>query len=107
MKESALLFIVLLAIQLFAVEKSLITVKDTAVSNGVIIVSIRESSKTYQLQCNQTAPNCNAPKPGNYWLVRLPKNYGLYDCANVDLYPQSADPEQRDEVFGEYCISEK
>ena len=107
MKKGIVLLALLMAGQSFALDKSLISVKDAAVSNGVVLVSVRESGKSYELQCNQNAPNCNVPKPGDYWLVRLPKNYGLYDCANVDLYLQSADPEQHDQVFGEYCSNEK
>jgi len=107
MKKGIVLLALLMAAQSFALDKSLITVKDSTVGNVVVTVSIREAGKSYELQCNQTAPNCNAPKPGDYWMVRLPKNHGLYDCANVDLYPQSANPEQHDQLFGEYCITEK
>ena len=108
MKKNILLFIVLVAVQLLALDKTLITVKDSSVNNGVIIVTIREGGKPQELQCNQSAPNCTAPKPGDYWMVRLPKNHGLYDCANVDLYPQSVDPENEEaQVFGEYCLAEK
>jgi hypothetical protein len=39
-------------------------------------------------------------------MVRLPKNHGVYDCDNVDLYTQSTDPETGNKV-GEYCISGK
>jgi len=107
MKKGIVLLALLMAAQSFALDKSLITVKDSTVGNVVVIVSIREAGKTYELQCNQTAPYCNVPKPGDYWMVRLPKNHGLYDCANVDLYPQSANVEERDQIFGEYCINEK
>ena len=107
MRKSILPFILLVAFQLFAVDKTLITVKDSAVSNGMVFVTIQESGKSYWLQCTATVMNCSNPKPGSYWMVRLPKNRGLYDCSNVDLYLQSADPEAGGEVFGEYCISEK
>ena len=102
-----LLVILLVATPLFATEKALITVKESTVNNGVVIVTIRESGKSYELQCNQTASNCKVLKPADYWMVRLPKNYGLYDCANVDLYPQSANPDGHDQALGEYCINEK
>jgi len=107
MKQSILLFLLVCAAPLFAQDKSLITVKDSTVNNGVVIVSIHESGKPFELQCNQSAPDCTAPQPGSYWMVRLPKNHGLYDCANVDLYSQSGNPESQDKILGEYCINEK
>ena len=39
-------------------------------------------------------------------MVRLPKNWGMYDCVNVDLYPSSADPATSQKI-GEYCLIEK
>ncbi len=107
MKIIASLFILLIAVQLVATDKAPITVKNSTVNNGVVIVTIREASKDYELQCNQNTSKCTAPKPGEYWMVRLPENYGLYDCANVDLYSQSANPDEHGQVLGEYCISEK
>lgn len=106
MKKSVLLLTLFMTMLAFAVEKSLITVKDSSSTNGVVIVSISEGGKRYDLQCNQSAAFCVAPKAGNYWMVRLPKNHGLYDCTDVDLYPQSADPESGDKL-GEYCLNEK
>jgi hypothetical protein len=38
-------------------------------------------------------------------MVRLPKNWGMYDCANVDLYRKSGDLEAGDKL-GEYCLIE-
>jgi len=107
MKQCIVLFLLLCAAPLFAQDKSLITVKDTTVNNGVVIVNIHDSGKPFELQCNQSAPRCAAPQPGSYWMVRLAKNHGMYDCANVDLYAQSANTENPDNVLGEYCINEK
>jgi hypothetical protein len=107
MKKLALLFVLLAATQVLGVEKSQITVKNTSVSGDVLIVTIQESGKSYALQCTKGAPNCSAPPVGSYWMVRLPKNHGYYDCANVDLYTQSADPENGGTMFAEYCINEK
>jgi len=107
MKKLALLFALLIAVQLLAIEKSQITVKETSVSGDVILVTIQESGKSYELQCTKGAPNCATPPAGTYWMVRLPKNHGYYDCANVDLYPQSASPESGGKLFAEYCIGEK
>jgi hypothetical protein len=107
MKKSICVFILLMAVQLFAADKSLITVKDSTVSNGVVIVTISESGKAYELQCNQSSSNCKGLKAADYWMVRLPKNHGLYDCSNVDLYQQTANVDEHDQVLGEYCINEK
>lgn len=107
MRKFALLFALLIATQLLAIEKSQITVKNTSTSGDVILVTIEESGNSYELQCTKGAPSCSAPPAGSYWMVRLPKNHGYYDCANVDLYAQSADPEKDGVVFAEYCISEK
>ncbi len=103
-----LLFVVLLlsALQLLAVDKTLITVKNSSTNSGVIMVNIHEDGKLQELQCTESAPNCVAPQAGNYWMVRLPKNHGLYDCDNVDLYLQNEDPETGQKV-GEFCLNTK
>jgi hypothetical protein len=107
MKKLALLFTLLIAARVVAVDKSLITVKDTTISGNVVLVTIQESGKSYELQCTKGAPNCAVPPAGSYWMVRLPKNHGYYDCANVDLYPQAANPDDAGTIFAEYCINEK
>ena len=50
--------------------------------------------------------DCKVLEPGTYVMVRLPKNWGMYDCANVDLYASAADPASG-EKLGEYCLIEK
>jgi len=108
MKKLALLFTLLAAAQVLAIEKTQVTVKNILVTPDVVLVTIQESGKTYELQCTKNAATCATPQAGSYWMVRLPKNHGYYDCANVDLYQQSANPEASDaKIFGEYCISEK
>jgi len=106
MKKLVLLILVLCSVQLLAADKSLVTIKSSSASGGVVIVTISEAGKNYDLQCTKSAPFCQIPEAGSYWMVRLPKNHGVYDCDNVDLYPQSADPETGNKV-GEYCISGK
>lgn len=107
MKRSLVLLVVLAAAAaLLAQEKSQITVKESTVTTGVVIVSANAAGKSVELQCNQSMSGCTALKPGEYWMVRLPKNHGVYDCANVDLYPKSADPETS-EKLGEYCLITK
>lgn len=106
--KKGLVFFLLLAATLFAADKALITVKSATVNNGVVIVTIQDSGKTYELQCNQSSGNCISLKAGSYWMVRLEKNHGMYDCDNVDLYSQSADPTADDaQLLGEYCITQK
>jgi hypothetical protein len=107
MKQSILLVLLVCATSLFAQDKSQITVKDSSTGSGVVLVTIHESGKTFELQCTESAPHCAAPQAGTYWMVRLPKNHGLYDCANVDLYRQAADPDSQGEMIGEYCLNEK
>jgi hypothetical protein len=69
----------------FGQEKSQITVKGgTTSSNGVVIITVEEGNKMLELQCNQRAPDCTIPRAGSYVMVRLPKNRGLYDCADVE-----------------------
>jgi len=58
------------------------------------------------LQCNKGQHECAIPEPGNYLMVRLPENRGMYDCANVELYPVSGDP-QTSRKIGEYCLIDK
>jgi hypothetical protein len=99
------------ALQLNAQDKSLITVRGSAVHNGVIIVTVHqvtpiEEKASFALHCNQGAPACTMPEPGNYVMVRLPKNYGMYHCANVDLYPPTSDPETGKNI-GQYCLIDK
>jgi hypothetical protein len=94
------------AVVLLAQEKSQITVKESTVMTGVVIITANENGKTLELQCNQSMAACTVLKPGEYWMVRLPKNYGMYDCANVDLFPKSADPGTGEKI-GEYCLMHK
>jgi hypothetical protein len=87
------------------------TVRGSEVSTGVVIVSGQITSATarrtaVELQCNKGVSLCVAPPAGTYVMVRLPKNRGTYDCANVELYPNGADPEKSDKI-GAYCLIEK
>jgi hypothetical protein len=106
MKRVLILLLLLAAVALLAQEKSQITVKETTVSTGVVIVTANAAGKPVELQCNQSMSACTVLKPGDYWMVRLPKNHGMYDCANVDLFPKSADPETSEKI-GEYCLIQK
>jgi len=99
-------------VQLVAQERTTVTVKSSAVVTGVVIVNVVQTATgdqakgTFELRCNKGPSSCNAPEPGSYTMVRLPKNWGMYDCANVDLYPTTANPDH-DQKIGEYCLIEK
>jgi hypothetical protein len=83
-----------------------ITVKQSSVSGDVIVVTVQIDGKTQELHCNKSTLFCAVPEPGSYLMVRLPKNRGIYECSNVDLYEKSAVP-QSDSKVGEYCLVEK
>lgn len=105
MKKIIVFLIVLFAVEAFAQDKTKITVKATEKNSGVVIVTISDGKQSLELNCNDGFPQCLAPKAGEYWMVRLPKNHGVYDCQNVDLYPSSVDPDGENvSTIGEYCL---
>ena len=106
MKKAVTLFLLASAIVMLAQEVTTITVKESSTTTGVVIVSADMSGKTVELQCNVTSPSCSALKPGKYQLVQLPKNHGMYDCQNADVYESAANPAS-DQRLGEYCLSVK
>jgi len=111
MRKTVLLLCFWAALQLSAQDKSLITVRSSEVNNGVVIVTVHAATPTegktsFVLQCNKGAHGCTAPQPGNYLMVRLPKNYGMYDCVNVELYPSSEEPDTSNRI-GQYCLVDK
>jgi hypothetical protein len=103
--KTLMLFILLAAVMLWAETKTAVTVKSSQVTSGVVLVTVSENGKSFDLQCNDGHPFCQAVKPGEYQMVRLPKNHGMYDCQNVDLYLQTADTET-DDKLGEYCLNQ-
>lgn len=45
-------------------------------------------------------------------MVELPKNFGMYECRDIEVYPESAAttdtaPPDKDKKLGEYCLVEK
>jgi len=118
MKNAMILFSLLIlfrmfgAVQVSAQEKSNIAVRGSQTNNGVVLLDVLKAGKTYQLQCNQDAPGCVSLKNGNYQMLELPKNFGLYDCRDVEVYPESVtvpEPTARDknQKLGEYCLMGK
>jgi hypothetical protein len=106
MRTAIILVALFAGVRALAQDKSQITVKNTAVNNGVVIVMAQTGRTSLELQCNKDISGCRVLEPGDYVMVRLPKNHGVYDCANVDIYPKSADPEVT-EKLGEYCVTEQ
>jgi hypothetical protein len=106
MKKLLVCLILLISVQVLAEEKTKITVKSTEKNSGVIVVAVNDGKKMAELNCNEGFPECAAPKPGEYWMVTLPKNHGVYECQNVDLFPSASDPDDAKKV-GEYCLLEK
>ena len=111
-KNAMILLVFLIGAQLAAQDKTTVTVKSAELNNGVVIVTAiqpamaDQTKSSLELHCNKGAPFCKGPEPGTYIMVRLPKNWGMYDCVNVDLYPTSAIPAS-DEKIGEFCLIEK
>jgi hypothetical protein len=106
------LFCVLCTRQVCAQEKSNITVRGSELNSGVVIMDVLKANKAYLLQCNQGASGCTNLKNDNYLMVELPKNFGMYECRDVEVYPQSAATSDtalfdKDKKLGEYCLFEK
>jgi len=111
MKHTWILLLFLAGALAAAQDNLTVTVKSSEVSNGVVIVNAvstatSQTKTSFELHCNKGASACKTPEPGTYLMVRLPKNWGMYDCANVDLYAATADP-AKDQKIGEYCLAEK
>lgn len=118
MKKALILFSLLIffrgfgTVQISAQENSHVTVKGNELNSGVLILSVLKGSKGHQLQCNQGASGCTNLKSGNYLMVELPANFGMYECKNVEVYPESAatsdtTPPDKNKRLGEYCLIEK
>ncbi len=100
------------AAQTSAQEKSYITVRGSELNNGVIILDILKAGKAYQLQCNQGASECTNLENGNYLMVEAPRNFGMYECRDVEVYPESVatsdtSSPDKNKKLGEYCLIEK
>jgi hypothetical protein len=110
MKKGILFFFLLAlficgAAKAWGQEKSAITVKGSELNNGVVIVDVLKAGKGYELQCNNGMPSCTPLKSGKYQMIELPSNSGMYDCRDVEVYPDAAvNPEGADKKIGEYCL---
>ena len=103
--RTVLAVVVFALLQLAAVaqEKSPVTVKNVDKNNGVVLITVSENGKTLELQCNDGASSCTVVKSGDYQMVRLPKNRGLYDCQNVELFKPGSETTSEERV-GQYCL---
>jgi len=106
-KISLLLVVILLLAAGVAAQESIVTVKGSEVNNGVVIVDVIKGGKGYDLQCNQGAPSCVLLKSGKYQLVELPSNSGMYDCRDVQVFPNYEETKDKDNKLGEYCLMDK
>ena len=84
-----------------------ITVRNAEMANGVVIVTAQSGKAVIELRCNQDFLGCNPLQPGEYMMARLPKNRGIYECANATVYAKTDDPAASGEERGRYCITEK
>ena len=87
-------------------KREMITVKSSANNGGAIIVTARGEKTVVELQCTKSFASCANLKPGEYLMLRLPKNRGMYDCMNVRVYDKAADPDNAQEL-GAYCVTDK
>ncbi len=109
-RVTSLFFLVLLVLSacvLLSQEKSLITIQGNSVHNGLRVLDVVKDGKVYKLTCNEGVLSCTALKNGQYQIVQLPKNFGLYDCQDVRLYSESAADTDQAAVLGQYCLEEK
>ena|SRR5437868_11554722 len=105
MKRAFIILMIFGSVLLFADEKSPVVVKNTSVTTGVIIIDVQLKGKPAELQCNEGSPSCTKLKAGDYTIVQLPKNHGMYDCQNVEIYSPTAP--DNDEKIGAYCLIQK
>ena len=115
MKKGAVLFLVVLLFLLLAPvalsaqeqgESQKITIKAKEVSSGIVVlVAVQGGKNSFELQCNKGLSGCTILEPGDYMMVRLPKNRGLYDCANAEVYKISTNSGAGEKI-GQYCLVE-
>lgn len=99
------LFFSLSSVEGLAQEKSYIAVEGSKLNNGVVMVDIMKAGKPFTLQCNQGAAGCAVLNDGNYQMLELPKNFGMYECKDVEVYPEGNVSSEK--KIGEYCLTEK
>ena len=108
MKRVILVLVFLLAVVSLAAQQAprQVTVKSTETNSGVLIVKVDDGRHTLELQCNKGMPDCTTLRPGPYQMLELPKNHGLYDCMNVELYGEE-DTQAKGRLMGAYCLTQR
>ena len=98
--KTAILVVLLLFVGLaLAEDRTPIKVTKSETVTKVVIIHAQMDNKQIELQCNEGLSGCTVLANGTYSMEVLPKNYGMYDCKNVDIYGQ--------EKLGSYCLIEK
>ena len=87
-------------------EKTAVKVKSSEIVTGVVILHVQKGVRSLDLQCNEGTFSCAALATGNYLMVQLPKNRGMYDCQNVEMYRGDPDKPEAAEKVGAYCLVE-
>lgn len=93
--------------------KSIITVKGNKLGDGVVVLEAAKNGQRYRLLCNENMPGCSALKNGRYVMVELPKNFGMYECKDVEVYPELAGSlngsvdMDKSKKLGEFCLEEE
>ncbi len=100
-------FVILATEQAFTQDKMPVKVKSSEVVTGVVIVHVQKGAKSLDLQCNEGMSSCKALPSGEYLMVELPKNNGMYDCKNVEIYRGDQDKPEAAAMIGAYCLVEK
>lgn len=112
MKQGAVLFVALFLFVLLAAMPTLaqeqsdlqtITIRSSEVNSGVVVLAAVAGKNSFELQCNKEMPGCAVLEPGNYLMLQLPKNHGVYQCTNVEVYRTSTDSKIGDRI-GQYCL---
>lgn len=88
-------------------QTSPVTVKTRQTYKGLVVLTILKATKTFELSCNEGLRGCTSLEPGKYVMVELPKNRGMYECDNVELYPDGTQEPDPDKRLGSYCMSPK
>ena len=106
MRALIICVLILTVVVALAQEVSQVTIKSSEINSGVVIITAVAQGKTLEFQCNQGMTGCKVPQAGSYMMVRLPKNQGMYDCTNVEIFPNGADPASAQRI-GAYCLINK
>ena len=86
-------------------DRQKITVKSREINNGVVILTAQDDRNSFELRCNKGMSGCAVLDAGEYMMLRLGKNRGLYDCDNAEVYRKSNESGSSD-LLGQYCFAQ-